>query len=89
LINDIVYTFKFVKRGKGFDIAKNCSALISNLKKVKSEHPYLFESHGNGAIYPSKLGLKLGELIISYNKSNKDIKTIEIDNYTFIIKSDD
>ncbi len=89
LINDIVYTFKFVKRGKGFDVTKTGSDLISNLKKVRSEHPYLFESHGNGAIYPSKLGLRLGELIISYNKSNKDIKTIEIDNYTFHIRSDE
>jgi len=89
LINDIVYTFKFVKRGQGFDITKNGSDLISNLKKVKSEHPYLFESHGNGAIYPSKIGLKLGELIISYNKSNKEVKTIQIDNYTFHIKSEE
>jgi hypothetical protein len=88
-LNDIIYTFKFVKRGKGFESSQNTSELISNLKKIKAAHPYLFESHGNGAIYPSKLGLKLGELIISYNKSNKNINTIEFDNFIFHIRSDE
>lgn len=89
VLNDIIYTFKFVKRGNGFDLSKNGSGLLSNLKDIKTRYPYLFESHGNGVIYPSKLGLKLGELIISYNKSNKDIKNIQIDNYTFIVKDED
>ncbi|MFX0001312.1 MAG: hypothetical protein ACFE9Q_11290 [Candidatus Hodarchaeota archaeon] len=88
LLNDIIYTFKFVKRGKGFNIAKNGSDLLSNLKQIKKEHPYLFESYGNGVIYPSKLGLQLGELIISYNKSNKEINSIQVGNYTFIVEKD-
>jgi len=86
LFNDIIYTFKFVKRGKGFDTTKNGSELLTNLKELKIKHPYLFEVHANRVIYPSELGLKFGGLIISYNKSNKDIKKIEIDNYTFIVE---
>ncbi|MFX1593771.1 MAG: hypothetical protein ACFFCL_13845 [Promethearchaeota archaeon] len=89
LFNDIIYTFKFIKRGKGFDITKKGSDLSTNLKKIRNSHPILFESHGNGVIYPSELGLKLGELIISYNKSNKEIKNILIENYTFIVEEDE
>ena len=86
LFNDIIYVFKFVKRGKGFDLAQNGSELLANLKQLKTEHPYLFESKGNGIIYPSELGLKLGELIISYNKSNKEIKELTVDNCTFKVE---
>ena len=88
LLNDIIYTFKFVKRGKGFDINKNGTELLANLKKLKNKHPYLFESHGDGVIYPSELGLKFGDLIISYNKSNKVINNIQIENCTFIVEED-
>lgn len=88
LFNDIIYVFKFVKRGKGFDVYQSGSELLVNLKKLKAEHPYLFESKGNGLIYPSELGLKLGELIISYNKSNKEIKKLTVNNCTFIVEKD-
>ncbi len=88
LFNDIVYTFKFVKRGKGFDTSKNDSELLTNLKELKIKHPYLFDPHENGVIYPSELGLKFGELIISYNKSNRKIKNMQIENYTFIVEDD-
>jgi len=88
LFNDIIYVFKFVKRGKGFDIYQNGSELLVNLKQLKVEHPYLFESKGNGIIYPSELGLNLGELIISYNKSNREIKKLTVDNFTFIVEKD-
>jgi len=89
LFNDLIYTFKFVKRGKGFDTSKNDSELLTNLKELKIKHPYLFDPHENGVIYPTELGLKLGELIISYNKSNKKIKNIQIENYTFIVEEDE
>ncbi|MFX0141126.1 MAG: hypothetical protein ACFFDN_46235 [Candidatus Hodarchaeota archaeon] len=86
LFNDIIYVFKFVKRGKGFDVIQNGSELLVNLKQLKADHPYLFESKGNGIIYPSEMGLKLGELIISYNKSNKEIKQLTVNNCTFIVE---
>jgi len=88
LFNDIIYVFKFVKRGKGFNITKNGTELSHNVKVLKSEHPYLFTSKGNGIIYPSFVGLKLGELIISYNKSNKEIKKFSIENFIFEVIKD-
>ena len=85
LLIDIIYTFKHVKRGKGFDVAKNGTKLSSNLKQLRSEHPYLFESKSNGLIYPSPFGLKLGDLIISYNKGNKELTEITIDNTKVLV----
>ena len=85
LLNDIIYSFRHVKRGKGFDIVKNGTELSSNLKKLRSEHPYLFEIKSNGLIYPSPFGLKLGDLIISYNKGNKEITEITIDNHKVLV----
>ena len=85
LLNDIIYTFKHVKRGKGFDIVKNGTELSSNLKQLRSEHPYLFEIKSNGLIYPSLFGSKLGDLIISYNKGNKEITEITIDNHKVLV----
>ncbi len=84
LFNDIIYVFKFVNRGKGFDISEGETELLENLKELKNAHPYLFE--GNGITYPTKLGLQLGDLIISYNKCNRHVKNLTIDNYTFTLE---
>lgn len=86
LFNDIIYVFKFVNRGKGFDISDGKTELLDNLKELKNTHPYLFE--GNGITYPTKLGIELGDLIISYNKSNRHIKNLTIGNYTFMVEED-
>lgn len=88
LLNDIIYIFKHIKRGNGFDIVKNGSELLAKVKKLRDTHPYLFETKGNGIVYPSELGLKLGELIISYNKSNKKIQTVNIGNHKFVVSKD-
>ncbi len=85
LFNDIIYTFKFINRGKGFDLKNTKAEFLKNLEHLRSEHPYLFNSNGNGIIYTSKLGLKLGEQIISYYKSNQKIDTYIIQNYRFKI----
>jgi len=85
LLNDIIYTFKYVKRGKGFDVVENGTELSSNLKKLRSGHPYLFDKKSNGLIYPSPFGLKLGDLIISYNKGNRELTEITIDNTKVLV----
>lgn len=89
LFNDLIYTFRHVKRGKGFDIVKNGTKLLSNLRLLKSEHPYLFEKNDNGLIYPSSFGLKLGDLIISYNNGNKEIKELTIDGYKVVVRENE
>ncbi|MFX1257040.1 MAG: hypothetical protein ACFFAN_04225 [Promethearchaeota archaeon] len=83
LLSDIVYLFKRVKRGKGFDLENVDSELLRNLKKLKDQHPYLFNKNGNNLTYPSEIGLELGSLILSYNKSNKKIENFNIKNYQF------
>jgi hypothetical protein len=83
LLSDIIYLFKFVKRGKGFNVKSNGTDLLRNLKKLQQQYPYLFEVKDNGLIYPSDLGLKFGELILSFSKNNKEIRDTKIDNYSF------
>ena len=88
LFNDIIYTFKFINRGKGFDLKSTETDFLKNLEHFRSEHPYLFNSNGNGIIYPSKLGLKLGEQIISYYKSNQKVDSYIIQNYIFEVSGE-
>ncbi|MFX0073735.1 MAG: hypothetical protein ACFFAO_21865 [Candidatus Hermodarchaeota archaeon] len=83
LISDFIYTFKFIKRGKGFDLDCPNTELLKKLKALKLKHPFLFCRNGNNLIYPSELGLKLGETIISYNKGNKKIDNLKINEYFF------
>jgi hypothetical protein len=86
--SDLIYLFKYVKRGKGFNLEINDNDLLRKIKEIRKEYPYLFEGRGNGLIYPSKLGLKFGEIILSYNKSNKEFTDIQIDTHTFKVIND-
>ena len=85
LLSDIIYMFKFVKRGKGFNTAANGTELLSKIKELWNFHPYFFEENKNGLIYPSEFGLKLGEFILSYNKSGKVIDSIHLDNHIILV----
>ena len=60
------------------------SGLLKNLKIMNETHPYLFYQNSDGLIYPTELGLQLGNLIQSYNKSNKKIKNLVIENTTIV-----
>ena len=81
--NDVIYTFKSINRGKGFDIKNTNAEFLNKLRLLRSKYPYLFQSNGNGLIYPSNLGLDLGNLIISYNRSNQKIDSFKVKNYVF------
>jgi len=83
--NDIIYYFKHIKRGKGFDINTNGTDLLKNVKKLCDYYPYCFQEQKNGLIYPSEFGLKLGEIILSYKKSNKKIEKIDIEDTKIIV----
>jgi len=89
LINDIIYTFKNVKRGQGYSLESSRSELVKNVKLLLMEHPYLFEKGENGFIYPSKVGLELGELLLIYTKSNKEFEHLKIENYVFVVIDDE
>ena len=77
LLNDIIYLFKFVKKGKGFDVDTNGTDLLSNIKELCDYYPFLFQ-HQNGFLYPSEFGLKVGELLLSYKKSNRTIDVLQL-----------
>lgn len=86
LLSDITYMFKFVKRGKGFDVKANGTELLSNIKELWNYYPYLFEVNTNGLMYPSAFGLKLGELILSYKKSGKFMESFSLDNHNIMVR---
>ena len=85
LLSDVIYTFKFVKRGKGFDLKFVSSELVKDIRKLMKAHPCLFHKNGNNLVYPSKLGLELGETINSYFKCNRIFDEIIIDNYKITV----
>ena len=77
LLSDITYFFKFVKKGKGFDVVANGTELLSNIKELCDFYPFLFQRQ-NGLLYPSDFGLQLGELTLSYKKSNKPLDVLAL-----------
>ncbi|MFX0029859.1 MAG: hypothetical protein ACFE8B_11655 [Candidatus Hermodarchaeota archaeon] len=89
MFNDIIYFFKNVKRGKGFDLNKNSTDLLKNVKELCNYYPYCFQEQKNKLIYPSEFGLRLGELILSYNKSNKNIELIELEGTQIVVDTDE
>ncbi len=85
-LSDIIYLFKFVQKGKGFDLKNSHTPeLLKNLKNLKDEYPYLFLENGNNLTYPTEIALELGSQILSYNKSNKPIKNLKIKEFKFVI----
>ncbi|MBD3256259.1 MAG: hypothetical protein GF383_14270 [Candidatus Lokiarchaeota archaeon] len=78
VINDFIYAFKNVRRGKGFHLDGNGSSLVEKLKKLYKGHPYLFYKNGGDLAYPSPLCVELGEKILSYNKTNKGFSHLKI-----------
>ncbi|MFX0058446.1 MAG: hypothetical protein ACFE85_10950 [Candidatus Hodarchaeota archaeon] len=86
LLNDIIYYFEHVKIGKGFNVHKNGTELSQKVKELNNAHPYLFESRGNGLIYPSKLAIEIGRQFHSYNKSNREISQLQIEDYNIIVQ---
>ena len=85
VLNDIYYWFKVVHKGKGFDIAQS-SPLTQKLTGLLETHSLLFIIAQNSLVYLSDIGQKIGDMLISYNKSGKAITECIIDNY--IIKVD-
>ncbi len=81
LLSDIVYFFQRVKIGKGFDLKRNGTELSRKVKELKKAHPYFFESKGNDLVYPSKLAVDAGNLILSYDRSKKSFSKLQIREY--------
>lgn len=86
LLNDIIYCFQHVNIGKGFDIKHNITELPKKVKKLYAIHPYFFENRGNGLIYPTNLAIELGKAIRTYNKINREVRDIRIEEYRVKIR---
>ena len=85
LLSDVVYFFQRVKIGKGFDLKRNGTELSRKVKKLKKAHPYFFESKGNGLVYPSKLAVDTGNLILSYDRSKRSFSRLKVGDYAIIL----
>ncbi|MFX1268896.1 MAG: hypothetical protein ACFFAK_13125, partial [Promethearchaeota archaeon] len=87
LLSDIIFYFQHIKIGRGFDVLYNNSELIQKVKRLKGTHPYFFEHRGNGLIYPTKLAVDLGVQILSYQRGNKPIKELILNDNKILINS--
>ena len=88
VLSDITYVFKFIKRGKGFDIETNGFKLLKDIKDLKEYYPYLFLIQEN-LTYLSPLGLELGDLLLSYNKSNKEMDVLSLKDHVIAVIEDE
>jgi hypothetical protein len=86
-LSDVTYFFKYVHRGNGFDLEVNTTDLIKNVICLRQEHPYFFVKNGSNLVYPSQIALELGNMIQTYNKSNKLLKTITLHKCNFIFEN--
>ncbi|TFF99520.1 MAG: hypothetical protein EU542_08945 [Promethearchaeota archaeon] len=86
LLNDIVYMFTNVKRGKGFDLKEDSSAIMKGIKRLRKSRPYLFFSNGHGFVYPTEFCIKLGQKTNTYMKSNRPIETLLVNDCKIIIE---
>ena len=88
IFSDIIYTFKHLKRGKVFDLNEPNTKLLKNLKQLREYYPYFFRQNGKNLIYPSEVGLKLGDLILSYNKTSIKFLELKLEYSRVIFKED-
>jgi hypothetical protein len=86
VISDIIYVYKFLTKGKGISFQHDKSSFIQNVRKLYSDHPYLFRSNRENLLFPSDIGLKVGEIIHSHYKCNKTVEKIELDEYQFVFE---
>ena len=85
ILADVIFYFKKVKRGKGFDIKFIGVKIIKKVSFLKKKHPYFFILNKNDKIYPTRLCLELGETILSLRRVNKDLTNFKIQDYNFKI----
>jgi len=85
LLSDIAFYFQRVRIGKGFNLRRNGTELSRRVKELKKSHPYFFESKGNGLVYPSRLAVDAGNLILSYDRSKRSFSQLKIGDYTIKI----
>mgnify|MGYP006278778437 CR=1 FL=1 len=84
--NDIIYTFRHIRRGKGFDPLDTSSELAQTIQEYYYKYPYLFIVGENGNLYPSRLGFELGRKLQAYIKTNRVPKKLNVFDFEIIIE---
>jgi len=85
-ISDIIYLFKNIQRGKGFEVKSNSNIpIIKKIEVLNNRYPFIFKRL-NGFIFPSEIGYKLGNVALSFKRTNQIPKKLDILNYRFIIR---
>ncbi len=87
LLNDIIYIFQHVRRGKGFDPLGSRSKLERTVRRFYGDYPPLIMVGEDGSLYPSRLGLELGGKIHAYLKTNRLPSEISVRGWRIIIGS--
>lgn len=85
-ISDIVYLFKNIRRGRGFEANLDAdNSIIEKIRGLNKKFSFLFRRL-NGFIYPTEVCYKLGVEALSFKRSNKVPHSLSVLNYQFIIK---
>lgn len=85
-LSDIIYLFKNIQKGKGFEIDSNLNIpVITKIQGLYKQYPFMFKKL-NGYIFPSEIGYKLGIAALSFKRVNQIPKTLDVLNYRFEIK---
>lgn len=85
-LSDIIYLFKNIRKGKGFEINSNSNIpVIAKIQGLYKQYPFMFKKL-NGYIFPSEIGYKLGIAALSFKRINQIPKTLDVLNYRFEIK---
>jgi hypothetical protein len=50
---------------------------IDFFSKLREYNPYFFRQNGKNLIYPSEAGLKLGDLLLSYYQTSKNLLSLK------------
>ena len=86
IISDLIYFFKNINKGRGFEIySDKDSSLHNKIKKLSESYPFFFRKL-NGFLYPSEVLYRLGTEAMSYKRSNQVPKELTILRYRFVIE---
>ncbi len=69
-LSDSTYAFLKVRRGRGFDLARETTKLATALRDLNLKYAFLFFQGENGLWYYSRFALQLGEIVRAYSNSN-------------------
>ncbi|MHA1756561.1 MAG: hypothetical protein ACTSVV_07320 [Promethearchaeota archaeon] len=88
ILNDMIYSFKNIRRGAGFDLSSQTKN--ERILQLFDKHPYFFFKNGNDLYYPSQLVLSLGQKLLMYKKSRRpfhELKDLNVNDISIKINA--